>query len=97
MIDTDNLARINTLYAEVRSIDAALANLANGGTIISMSISPGDPQTMPDELRGWNANVDTSYMPYPSQMLSAITGFLNERRVAIEHELTDLGVAFPGR
>lgn len=79
MVDRADLPRINALDGEKRSIQDALDAFDAGGTITRLTVE-------------YEAEVSTVGMAYPPQMVDAIKQFLQSRRVAIEQELSQLGI-----
>jgi hypothetical protein len=94
MVDRTNLERISNLYAELRTIDAALENFGNGGFIMNMTISGGPPGS-PTPGFGpprMPVTVSTASMQTPPQMLDSIKAQYSARVAAIGQELSELGV-----
>jgi hypothetical protein len=94
MVDRADLERVTDLCQESRVISEALANFANGGVIIDMTISGGPlswPSGEPPAMR-MPVSLPTIGIGYPAAMVDAITVALRARQQAINNELTSLGV-----
>lgn len=89
-MDFTDIGKVNTLYAEQKSIQRVLEIFADGGRITQVGVSPAagaDPSVVPPAMV-----VGTEYMTYPPQMVDAIRSGLETRQQEIADELAQLGV-----
>ena len=96
MVDRTDLQRANMMYSELNMIQQAIANLAAGGVITAVAISPGPlPDPVPEEMRFSSAmgpTVSTIGMPHPPAMLDSIRTMLQQRQGQIVSELQGMGI-----
>jgi hypothetical protein len=93
MTDYNDVPAVNALYLEQQQVQAAIAFLANGGTISSMMIAPPppDPSTPLFEM----AVSIVLPAPNPASLVDSAMTALLAREDAIYQELADLGVTNP--
>jgi hypothetical protein len=92
MMDPANIRRAAELYAEMRQIERAVEVIDANGTIIAVTLESADLHPDPDSPIHVTITVPTEGLQYPPQMVAAIKAQLEERRTAINHELSDIGV-----
>lgn len=99
MVLISDLTLAQAFASELDAIDVALANLANGGDVIAMTISNGPLTNIPevdlDPPAVMGQSVSTLHIPHPSQMLTAIRTELEQRRSVVQARLAELGVSKP--
>ena len=91
MVDRENLARVNELYGERAKIVQVRHLFDRGGRIIRLTVGQ-EEETNGQTFFANTASVSTHYMTYPEQMLTAIKGFLEQRKDEIANELAGLGL-----
>lgn len=91
MMDPANIQQAATLFQESQQIDRALDVIDHDGTITAVTLT-----AMPfseEHTRDVSVVVPTVGLAYPPQMIAAIRVQLEERREAINHDLSEIGVA----
>ena len=85
-MDKSEIPTASNLLIEYNAIAAALAQLDDGGQIVSMIIGKLEPR--------FGVTVDTSYMfeHVPSQMIDSIKQLMTQRQNAITAEFNSMGV-----
>lgn len=87
MVALAELSQGAALGREKNRINLALRNLAGGGRITDMTISPPA-----GEVLGAAATIETVDVESPPAMIAAITQLLEGRLTRIEERLTEMGV-----
>lgn len=85
-MDQADLTKVNILYVERSSIQAALDNLVGGGRIIQMLIAA--PENIPRPA----ATVSTVGWQYPQAMADAIRSELQGRINEINQQFSEMGI-----
>lgn len=98
MVAFTDLGKVQQLYIEAQTLDAAFGNLEAGGEIVNMTISGGraDQGVPPPGVfqpPRMSVSVSTVGILYPPAMVEAIKAALTQRRTAINQELGQLGVS----
>lgn len=85
MVDLTDITRATMLNGELDAVERALDLFSGGARIVSLTL-------MSDQAPWRSADVNTSAMPYPPQMVETIKGFLSQRAAEIRQQLGELGV-----
>lgn len=87
MVDVTDVFAAQRLISDLRQIDGAIETFGANGRIVNLTVVSAEGVTPAEE---WAVN--TAGMAYPPAMVAAITQFLDQRRSALEDQLTTLGV-----
>ena len=94
-MDRNDLARADALNRESMALAQQLRVARDDAKIVEMTLQIGGTSEPDGSVLGETAQIDTSQISHPPQMLAAIRAQIQERKSEIDKELAALGVTVP--